>query len=158
LWPRPGAQPPSADHWLGTDPLSRDLLSRLLFGARISLGISVIAVTVATVVGTAWGATAGYAGGWIDRVLMHLVDAGLAIPRILLLLGIVALWGTLSMSRRVADRSPDGSVPAGSSAQKCARRASGLRDRRARLALRHLVLVRRFAARDDADARGRYAR
>lgn len=96
-----GAQPPSADHWLGTDPLSRDLLSRLLFGARISLGISVIAVTVATVVGTAWGAAAGYAGGWIDRVLMHLVDAGLAIPRILLLLGIVALWGTLSMTSLV---------------------------------------------------------
>lgn len=96
-----GAQPPSADHWLGTDPLSRDLLSRLLFGARISLGISVIAVTVATVVGTAWGAVAGYAGGWIDRVLMHLVDAGLAIPRILLLLGIVALWGTLSMTSLV---------------------------------------------------------
>ena len=96
-----GAQPPSAGHWLGTDPLSRDLLSRLLFGARISLGISVLAVTVATVVGTAWGAAAGYAGGWIDRVLMHLVDAGLAIPRILLLLGIVALWGSLSMTSLV---------------------------------------------------------
>ena len=96
-----GAQPPSADHWLGTDSVSRDLLSRLLFGARISLGISVIAVTVAMVVGTAWGAAAGYAGGWIDRVLMHLVDAGLAIPRILLLLGIVALWGSLSMTSLV---------------------------------------------------------
>jgi len=96
-----GAQPPSANHWLGTDSVSRDLLSRLLFGARVSLGISVVAVTVATVVGTAWGAAAGYAGGWTDRVLMHLVDAGLAIPRILLLLGIVALWGTLSMSSLV---------------------------------------------------------
>ena len=90
------AQPPSAEHWLGTDPLSRDLLSRLLFGARLSLGISILAVSVATIVGTAWGAIAGYAGGWVDRVLMHVVDAGLAIPRILLLLGIVALWGTLS--------------------------------------------------------------
>jgi peptide/nickel transport system permease protein len=91
-----GAQPPSAEHWLGTDPYSRDLLSRILFGARISLGIAVLAVAVATVLGTAWGAVAGYAGGWLDRVLMHIVDAGLAIPRILLLLGIIALWGKLS--------------------------------------------------------------
>ena len=93
-----GAQPPSAAHWLGTDSLSRDLLSRILYGARISLGISVLAVAVAMIVGTAWGAVAGFVGGWVDRVLMHVVDAGLAIPRILLLLGIVALWGTLSAS------------------------------------------------------------
>ncbi|HEX6317113.1 MAG TPA: ABC transporter permease [Gemmatimonadaceae bacterium] len=91
-----GAQPPSSAHWLGTDALNRDLLSRVLFGARLSLGIAVLAVSVATVVGTAWGAIAGYAGGWIDRVLMHVVDAGLAIPRILLLLGVVAFWDTLS--------------------------------------------------------------
>jgi peptide/nickel transport system permease protein len=95
------AQPPSAEHWLGTDPLSRDLLSRILYGARISLGISALAVAVATLLGTAWGAVAGYAGGWVDRVLMHVVDAGLSIPRILLLLGIVALWGTLSMTSLV---------------------------------------------------------
>ena len=90
------AQPPSAAHWFGTDSLTRDLLSRVLYGARISLGISVLAVTVAMVVGTTWGAVAGFVGGWVDRVLMHVVDAGLAIPRILLLLAIVALWGTLS--------------------------------------------------------------
>lgn len=92
-----GAAPPSARHWLGTDPLSRDVWSRLLFGARVSLVISVVAVTVATVVGTLWGAIAGYAGGITDRVLMLTVDAGLAIPRILLLLGVVAFWGTLSV-------------------------------------------------------------
>lgn len=91
------AQPPSPSHWLGTDPLSRDLLSRLLYGARVSLGVSLVAVAVAVVVGTAWGAIAGYAGGRTDRVLMLAVDAGLAIPRILLLLGIVALWGTLTV-------------------------------------------------------------
>lgn len=91
------ATPPSATHWLGTDHLNRDLLSRLLFGARLSLGIAVLAVTVAMVVGTAWGAVAGYAGGWVDRALMQLVDAGLAIPRILLLLGVVALWDKLSV-------------------------------------------------------------
>ena len=90
------AQPPSATNWLGTDPLSRDLLSRLLYGARISLGVSAVAVLVAVCIGTAWGAVAGYFGGWTDRLLMHVVDAGLAIPRIILLLGIVALWGSLS--------------------------------------------------------------
>lgn len=92
------AQPPSSANWLGTDPLTRDLLSRILFGARVSLGISCFAVAVATLVGTAWGAIAGYAGGWVDRALMSAVDAGLAIPRILLLLGIVAFWGTLSVA------------------------------------------------------------
>lgn len=96
-----GTRPPSAEHWLGTDQYNRDLLSRLLFGARVSLGISLMAVVVAMIVGTGWGAIAGYAGGWVDRVLMHVVDAGLAIPRILLLLGVVALWGTLSMTSLV---------------------------------------------------------
>ena len=93
-----GAQPPSAAHWLGTDQLSRDLLSRLLYGARVSLGISLLAVTVAVIVGTAWGAIAGYAGGWVDALMTHVVNAGLAIPRILLLLGIVALWGRLAIA------------------------------------------------------------
>jgi peptide/nickel transport system permease protein len=91
-----GAQPPSLAHWFGTDPLNRDLLSRVLFGARISLGVSLLAIIVAMLVGTAWGAVAGYAGGWIDAGLMRLVDAGLAIPRILLLLCVVAFWGTLT--------------------------------------------------------------
>lgn len=92
-----GAQPPSATNWLGTDPLSRDLLSRILSGARVSLAVSVVAVVVASVVGTAWGAVAGYAGGLTDRLMMHIVDAGLAIPRILLLLAVVAFWGTLTV-------------------------------------------------------------
>ena len=90
------AQPPSSTNWLGTDQYSRDLLSRLLYGARISLSISIFAVALAVLVGTTWGAIAGFAGGWIDKALMHVVDAGLAIPRILLLLGIVALWDSLS--------------------------------------------------------------
>jgi peptide/nickel transport system permease protein len=91
------AQPPSAGHWLGTDALNRDLLSRILFGARISLAVSLLSVAAAMVVGTAWGAVAGYAGGWIDALLMRVVDAGLAIPRILLLLCVVSLWGTLTV-------------------------------------------------------------
>ena len=92
-----GAEPPSAAHWLGTDSISRDLLSRVMFGARVSLAVSFFAVAVALVVGTTWGAIAGYFGGWVDKTLMHVVDAGLAIPRILLVLGIVAFWGTLNV-------------------------------------------------------------
>lgn len=95
------AQPPSAEHWLGTDSLSRDLLSRILYGARISLGVSLLAVAIATVVGTAWGAVAGYAGGWVDAILMRVVDAGLAIPRILLLLSVVAFWGRMTIPAMV---------------------------------------------------------
>ena len=92
-----GAVSPNAQHWLGTDAHNRDLFSRLLFGARISLAVSLLSVAVAIVVGTAWGAVAGYAGGWVDAILMRLVDAGLAIPRILLLLCVVAFWRTLSI-------------------------------------------------------------
>jgi peptide/nickel transport system permease protein len=92
-----GAVPPSAQHWLGTDAINRDVLSRILFGARVSLAVSLLSVALAMVVGTAWGAIAGYAGGWIDTILMRLVDAGLAIPRILLLLCVVAFWDTLSV-------------------------------------------------------------
>lgn len=91
------AQPPGAGHWLGTDSLNRDLLSRILYGARLSLGVALLAVAVATIVGTTWGAIAGYAGGWVDVILMRVVDAGLAIPRILLLLSVVAFWGHMTI-------------------------------------------------------------
>ena len=84
--------PPSLRHPLGTDPLSRDLLSRLLFGARLSLSIAALAVAVAVTVGTAVGLAAGLAGGVIDGILMRSVDAALAIPRVFLLIVILALW------------------------------------------------------------------
>lgn len=87
--------PPSAAHPFGTDVFSRDVLSRVIWGTRVSLEISVLAVLLAVLVGTSYGAIAGYAGGRTDAVLMRLNDAFLAIPRILLLLGILALWGTL---------------------------------------------------------------
>lgn len=90
-------QPPSLEHPLGTDLYSRDLLSRVLYGARISLAIAVIAVGLAMTIGTAVGLVAGYAGGWLDTLLMRFVDAGLAIPRIFLLLLVVALWNGLSV-------------------------------------------------------------
>lgn len=82
--------PPSSQHWLGTDPLGRDVLSRLIYGTRISLSIGVLAVGVAVIVGVAVGASAGFFGGWLDAVLMRLVDTLLSIPTIFLLLAIIA--------------------------------------------------------------------
>ncbi|HET7296385.1 MAG TPA: ABC transporter permease [Gemmatimonadales bacterium] len=85
-------QPPSARHPLGTDPLSRDVWSRLAYGARISLSIGALAMAVAVTVGAAVGAVAGYVRRWVDTVLMRLVDVGLAMPRIFAMLVVVALW------------------------------------------------------------------
>ena len=83
--------PPSSMHWLGTDPLGRDVLSRLIYGTRISLLIGFIAVGIAVFVGTAVGALAGFYGGWVDAVLMRLVDTLLSIPSIFLLLAVIAM-------------------------------------------------------------------
>jgi oligopeptide transport system permease protein len=68
-----GASPPSSAHLLGTDVLGRDLLSRILYGARISLLVGFIATTVALVIGVSWGIIAGYAGGKVDSVMMRIV-------------------------------------------------------------------------------------
>ena len=84
---------PSAHHWLGTDQLGRDVASRLMLGARISLSVGVIAVSIAIIIGSAIGACAGLYGGWVDAVLMRCVDTMLAIPTIFLLLAIIALVG-----------------------------------------------------------------
>src|SRR5439155_873091 len=75
-------QPPSGRFLLGTDPLSRDVWSRLVYGARFSLGIGSLAMLVAVSVGAAVGAVAGYFRRWVDALLMRLVDVGLAIPRV----------------------------------------------------------------------------
>ena len=91
-----GAQPPSAAHWLGTDPFSRDVLSRLMFGARVSLSVAGVAMLLSITLGTLYGAAAGYAGGRVDGLLMRSVDALISMPRILLLLAVLSLWGTLS--------------------------------------------------------------
>ena len=93
-------RPPSAAHWFGTDQYSRDLFSRVLCGARISLSVGVLAVILSVTIGTAYGLVAGYFGGRLDGFLMRILDGFLAIPRVLLLLAILALsqlplWGLI---------------------------------------------------------------
>ena len=83
---------PSFSNPLGTDDLSRDLLSRIIHGARISLAVAGLSVAISIVVGTAVGLTAGLAGGVVDTLLMRGVDAALAIPRLILLVVILAIW------------------------------------------------------------------
>ena len=89
--------PPSLAHPFGTDHLSRDVLSRVIFGSRVSLSIAFLSVIVAATVGTAYGAIAGYGGGVLDAIMMRLVDAFLAIPRVLLLIAVATLWDRLGL-------------------------------------------------------------
>ena len=84
--------PPSSGHLLGTDNLSRDILTRILYGARISLSIGFLAVAISISLGTLLGALAGYLGGWVDTVIMRFVDMVLAFPRVVLLIVLVALF------------------------------------------------------------------
>jgi peptide/nickel transport system permease protein len=86
------AAPPSADHWLGTDAFSRDLLSRLLYGARISLAVGILGATLSVMVGGAVGMAAGLGGAAMDTVLMRIVDIAMALPRVFILLAALALW------------------------------------------------------------------
>ena len=94
---RLNGQAPSWAHPLGTDPFSRDVLSRLIWGARISLAIAFVAVTLSMTLGIFVGAIAGYAGGATDALLMRLVDTAMSIPRLLLLIAVVALWHDVSI-------------------------------------------------------------
>lgn len=89
--------PPSHAHPLGTDTFSRDVLSRLIYGARVSLTISLSAVAIAMTFGTLVGAIAGYVGGAVDAILMRLVDAASSIPTLLLLIVVIALWGEIGV-------------------------------------------------------------
>lgn len=84
---------PSSQHMLGTDQFGRDLLTRLIYGARVSLQVGFIAVGLSMVVGTFLGLVAGYYGGWIDRIIMRFVDIFLAFPIILLAIAFVAALG-----------------------------------------------------------------
>ena len=93
---------PSGAHWLGTDDLGRDVWSRLVYGARVSLEASLIAVAVALAIGVPIGLIAGYAGGWSDTILMRAIDTLLAFPAIVLALGIAAALGPGLVNAMVA--------------------------------------------------------
>jgi peptide/nickel transport system permease protein len=84
---------PSAEHWLGTDDKGRDILSRLLYGSRISLTVGVLSTLLGAFVGIIMGIVAGYYGRWIDSLIMRICDVLLAFPGILLALAIVAILG-----------------------------------------------------------------
>ena len=84
---------PSSEYLLGTDELGRDLLSRLIYGSRISLLVGIIAVTIAGALGIALGLVAGYFGGWTNTVIMRFIDALLALPPLILMLAIAAVLG-----------------------------------------------------------------
>jgi peptide/nickel transport system permease protein len=77
---------PSTSHWFGTDEIGRDLLTRVIYGARVSLAIGVVSALMSAAVGVTIGALAGYAGGWVDDVLMRFTDAMLSVPRLPLLM------------------------------------------------------------------------
>ena len=93
---------PSRAHPLGTDQFGRDVLARLVWGARLSVSIGALSVTLALIVGVPIGALSGYAGGAIDNVLMRCMDALLAFPALLLALGLVAIMGPGSTSTTLA--------------------------------------------------------
>lgn len=84
--------PPSLTHPMGTDEFGRDVFSRVLYGARISLSIGFLAVAIAITLGTLLGAMAGYAGGWADALTMRFVDLLLSFPRLVLLIAVVAIF------------------------------------------------------------------
>jgi len=90
-------RPPSLTNLLGTDLVSRDVLSRIIHGARVSLSIGLLAVLLSITVGTMYGAVAGFIGGLTDTIMMRIIDALLSVPRILVLIAVTALWDGLSL-------------------------------------------------------------
>jgi len=88
-----GLLPPSRTHLMGTDLLGRDVLSRVIYGARVSMMIGFLSVGVSALVGVLWGVTAGYIGGRVDDIMMRIIDMLMAFPGLLLAMTIVALLG-----------------------------------------------------------------
>ncbi|MGN6697795.1 MAG: oligopeptide ABC transporter permease [Thermomicrobiales bacterium] len=87
------AKPPNAQHWLGTDQVGRDVFTRILYGARISLTVGLVAVAIYLVIGFVLGAVAGYAGGWVDTAIMRFTDIMLCFPTFVLILILVGITG-----------------------------------------------------------------
>jgi oligopeptide transport system permease protein len=88
-----GAAPPSAAHWFGTDYLGRDLLTRVLYGGRMSFAVGLAATLVSLIIGVAWGAVAGYVGGRLDALMMRVVDILYALPFTLFVILLLTLFG-----------------------------------------------------------------
>jgi ABC-type dipeptide/oligopeptide/nickel transport system permease subunit len=86
-------QGPSADHWFGTDRIGRDVFSRVIYGARVSIRIGILATIIALSVGLLMGSIAGFFGGWLDTLIMRLTDVGLAIPYVILAVVIATVLG-----------------------------------------------------------------
>ena len=95
-------QAPTARHWLGTDDQGRDVMTRVMFGARISLSVGVISVSIGLIVGVTIGMVAGYAGGTVDLLLMRVIDALLAFPALLLAISITAALGPQIQNAMIA--------------------------------------------------------
>jgi ABC-type dipeptide/oligopeptide/nickel transport system permease subunit len=89
----PALQGPSLDHWAGTDSFGRDLLSRIIYGARIALIVGVVSVALAMLIGVTLGLAAGYYGGWLDIVVMRIMDGLFAFPIIILAIAMMAIMG-----------------------------------------------------------------
>jgi len=85
--------PPSAAHWFGTDDLGRDVLTRMIYGASISLEVGFVAAGIAVMIGTVVGLLAGYYSGWVDNILMRFVDIMLCFPTFFLILAVIAFLG-----------------------------------------------------------------
>lgn len=95
-------QAPSWEHWLGTDMLGRDVLSRVIYGSRISISLGLIAVALGGIPGVILGLLAGYFGGWVDTIISRFVDALLAFPSILLALIVIASLGPSIQNMMIA--------------------------------------------------------
>jgi peptide/nickel transport system permease protein len=100
--PADALRPPSRDFFFGTDQFGRDVFTRVLYGARISLIIGLISVSIAVVVGTLLGLISGYYGRWVDSVVMRIVDVMLAFPGILLALALVSILGPSLVNLMIA--------------------------------------------------------
>ena len=88
-----GATPPSAAHWLGTDIFGRDMLTRIMYGGRVSLTVGFIATAVALAIGVLWGAIAGFVGGRVDAVMMRIVDIMYALPFMIFIVLLMVVFG-----------------------------------------------------------------
>ena len=88
-----GATPPSATHWLGTDIFGRDMLTRIMYGGRVSLMVGFIATAVALVIGILWGSIAGFIGGRVDAVMMRIVDIMYALPFMIFIVLLMVVFG-----------------------------------------------------------------